>query len=217
MYPFPIIFCIFVFFLFTNWITFKFVILKYFDLFCFLFDIYVYNLFVCFLFYDDNTCVVDDGFYGAHSDDMMLCTCSNLNASRCFCENSSSSSVTVNCSLYFTAYVYSSWRAQFVLNSVVCNYIGTIDWRIRYIRSNRNKEKMPERAACTYAWFFSKHCAHILIANRLHILDIPIISFHPLAIRRNVFSIQQFWAGRIFAKPMIRSRTWVHKCLRHNR
>lgn len=66
---------------------------------------------------------------------IMLCTCSSLYASLCFCENSSSSRVTISCSLYLPAYVYSSYKAQFVLNSAVCNCnrIRQMDWwwRIR--------------------------------------------------------------------------------------
>lgn len=53
---------------------------------------------------------------------IILCTCSSLYASLCFCENSSSSRVTISCSLYLLAYVYSSYKAQFVLNSAVCNW-----------------------------------------------------------------------------------------------
>lgn len=70
-------------------------------------------------------------FFFTYSDDIILWTCSNLYASLCFWENSSSSSVTVNCSLYFTAYVYSSWRAQFVLNSVVCSWK---EWKKKLIQ-----------------------------------------------------------------------------------
>ena len=66
------------------------------------------------------------GHQGLASAAIILCTCSSLYASLCFCENSSSSRVTMSCSLYFPAYVYSSYRAQFVLNSAVCccNQIG---------------------------------------------------------------------------------------------
>lgn len=67
-------------------------------------------------------CFIEFMVHQGLSAAIILCTCSSLYASLCFCENSSSSRVTISCSLYLPAYVYNSYKAQFVLNSVVCNW-----------------------------------------------------------------------------------------------
>ena len=59
----------------------------------------------------------------------------------------------------------------------------------------------------TYPALFGQHRVHVLVRDGAHVTDVRVVALHPLPVGGNVFGIEQFGAGRVFAWISVEKRT----------